>query len=252
MCANYTPGRNDLIEDETGLAVAFPILPEVFPGQAAPLIILTKNGEWQCIGSSFGLVPVWAKDENFARYTYNARSETADTKPSFRRAWKYRQIGLVPMTSFYEPRYGANNELQNGEAQSDDPPAAVRWRIHRADRALFFAAALFELRPSASPSAQGLISHTLLTVNADGHPLMQRFHKQDDEKRSIVTFDWTQGVQWMMENRGLTSELKQSLLPLNSDLYTAEPAAVNRLRKRPAKTKTPKFRYSIPKKQELF
>ena len=185
----------------------------------------------------------WARDASFARHTYNARSETADTKPSFRRAWKDRQIGLVPMTSFYEPCY----ELQNEQLQQ-----ATRWRIHRTDRTLFFAAALFELRPGSSPSTQGLVSHTLLTVNADGHPLMQRFHQHDDEKRSIITFDWTQGMRWIMENRGLTSKLKQSLLPLNSDLYSAEPAAVIRSPKGPSKVKSPKINYNVPKNQELF
>ncbi len=27
---------------------------------------------------------------------------------------------------------------------------------------------------------------TMLTINADGHPLMARFHKPEDEKRSVV------------------------------------------------------------------
>ena len=245
MCANYTPGRNDLIEDASGLSVDFAILPEVFPGQAAPLIRLNELGEWQCLASSFGLVPAWAKDSSFARHTYNARSETADTKPSFRRAWKDRQIGLVPMTSFYEPLYGplhASNHL----GQADQSGSAVRWRIHRVDRALFFAAALFEWRPG--PAAQNLVSHTLLTVNANGHPLMQRFHKPEDEKRSIVTFDWTQGVQWVKANRNSNSELRQSLLPLDADSYTAEPAPVVKL----IKAKIAKVMQTIPKNQELF
>ena len=36
----------------------------------------------------FGLMPFWAKDPTVARRTYNARSETADTKPNFRDAWR--------------------------------------------------------------------------------------------------------------------------------------------------------------------
>ncbi|WP_442800286.1 SOS response-associated peptidase family protein [Pseudomonas sp. MS-1(2024)] len=38
---------------------------------------------------SFGLIPGWSKDTKIARRCYNARSETAAVKPSFRNAWKY-------------------------------------------------------------------------------------------------------------------------------------------------------------------
>ena len=247
MCANYTPGRSDLIEEITQLSVGFAVLPEVFPGQAAPLIRLTQDGEWQCIASSFGLVPTWAKDANFARHTYNARSETADSKPSFRHAWKQRQIGLVPMSSFYEPCY--------------ETSGVVRWRIHRSDQAIFFAAALFEWRKGPTPD--GLVSHTLLTVNADGHPLMQRFHKPEDEKRSIVTFDWADGVKWAIANQAQTSELKQSLIPIDAQAYTAQAAPLLRTAKRlpklePNRTsesneaKLSKLNSVILKNQELF
>ena len=243
MCANYTPGRNDLIEAVTQLSVGFAVLPEVYPGQAAPLIRLTKEGEWQCTASSFGLIPTWAKDANFARHTYNARSETADSKPSFRNAWKQRQIGLVPMGSFYEPRYEASG--------------VVRWRIRRHDKAIFFAAALYEWRKGPTPD--GLVSHTLLTVNADGHPLMQKFHKPEDEKRSIVTFDWAYGVQWVIANQVQTqtsnTELKQSLIPIDADVYTSEPAPAKRTLNRTPdsdKTKIAKINNPIPKNEELF
>jgi putative SOS response-associated peptidase YedK len=36
---------------------------------------------------SFGLIPSWSKDTKIARHTYNARSETVASKPSFRDAW---------------------------------------------------------------------------------------------------------------------------------------------------------------------
>ena len=234
MCANYTPSRSDLIEAVTGLSLGFAVLPEVFPGQAAPLIRLTQDGEWQCIASSFGLVPTWAKDAHFARHTYNARSETADSKPSFRNAWKGRHIGLVPMSGFYEPCY--------------ETSGVVRWRIHRSDQAIFFAAALFEWRKG--PTTEGLVSHTLLTVNADGHPLMQRFHKAEDEKRSIVTFDWADGIQWVVTHRQADSEIRQSLIPIDIDSYTAEPAAMLRASKSTPKHPSGTTRTTISKTTE--
>lgn len=49
----------------------------------------------------WGLVPSWAKDPGIASHTFNARSETVDTKPSFRAAFKRRRC-LVAADGFYE------------------------------------------------------------------------------------------------------------------------------------------------------
>ena len=43
------------------------------------------------------LIPHWSTDASIARRTYNARSETVASKPSFRDAWKNaRGIPLAP------------------------------------------------------------------------------------------------------------------------------------------------------------
>ena len=49
----------------------------------------------------WGLVPHWAKDPNVGYRMINARSETAATKPSFRKAMQHRRC-LVPASAFYE------------------------------------------------------------------------------------------------------------------------------------------------------
>ena len=36
---------------------------------------------------SFGMIPHWAKDAKGVKSTYNARTETVATNPSFRDAW---------------------------------------------------------------------------------------------------------------------------------------------------------------------
>lgn len=49
----------------------------------------------------WGLIPHWAKDEKIAYSTFNARSETAASKPAFRDAFKRRRC-LVPADGFFE------------------------------------------------------------------------------------------------------------------------------------------------------
>jgi len=38
---------------------------------------------------------------------------------------------------------------------------------------------------------------SMLTINADDHPLMRRFHKPGDEKRSVVVLDDDDWDQWL-------------------------------------------------------
>ncbi|MCC9307790.1 SOS response-associated peptidase [Kitasatospora sp. RB6PN24] len=49
----------------------------------------------------WGLVPSWAKDPSIGGRLINARAETVDTKPSFRRAFAARRC-LLPGDGFYE------------------------------------------------------------------------------------------------------------------------------------------------------
>ncbi len=53
--------------------------------------------EWR----KWGLVPSWSMDPAVGGRLFNARSETADEKPSFRAAWKRRRC-LVVADGFYE------------------------------------------------------------------------------------------------------------------------------------------------------
>lgn len=126
--------------------------------------------EREALLGSFGLIPHWATDAKLARNTYNARSETAATKPSFRDAWKKARHCIIPAQAIYEPDWRSGR--------------AVSTRIERSDGAPMGIAGLWD--SWKQPDGTWLHSYTMLTINADHHELMKSFHKPTDEKRMVV------------------------------------------------------------------
>ncbi len=61
----------------------------------------------------WGLVPFWAKDPKIGSRMINARSETVDSKPAFRHAFKRRRC-LLPADGYYE--------WQRPDGSSEDEP----------------------------------------------------------------------------------------------------------------------------------
>ena len=189
MCANYTPTKLDAISQHRMLEralfnSAFDYPAEAFPGYLAPILREAREagpGAIEVAPAMFGMVPHWA-DPKLARQTYNARTETVATKPSFRNAWKRNQFCIVPADNFFEPCY-----------ETGKP---VRWRIAGADQQPLGIAGIWEWK-AAGPDGLPLLSFSMLTVNADGHPLMQRFHKPEDEKRMLVLLDPAQYQGWL-------------------------------------------------------
>lgn len=172
MCTHFRPSSAQQIQDRFGVAVpAQHFKTDVYPGYLAPIVRRGGEGEaLECVGANFGLIPPWAQDNTIGRKTYNARSETVAEKPSYRAAWKRRQFCLVPMQGFFEPNYESGR--------------AVPWQIGRRDQDDFAVAGIWERW--TQNGGEAVLSFSLLTINADDHPLMGRFHKPGDEKRSLV------------------------------------------------------------------
>lgn len=128
----------------------------------------------------FGLIPHWATDANIGRQTYNARSETVATKPSFREAWKNAQHCIIPVEAIYEPDWRSGKAIPTRIASVDSEPLGI--------------AGLW----SSWKSPKGIIhSFTMLTINADGHELMCQFHKPVDEKRMVVILPQDSFDHWL-------------------------------------------------------
>ena len=184
MCINFAPTtKADWLANHFGVAgpETYPL--ETYPGFVAPLLVKShQTGRLACGLARFGLIPPWAQDDKISRHTYNARSETAADKPSFRQAWQKRQFGLIPIDHFYEPHY------QTGRS--------VRWKIQRADGAPTALACLWE-RWIEPQSAAVVVSFALLTVNSDDHSVMKQFHRAQDEKRSPLVVDENHYHAWL-------------------------------------------------------
>ncbi len=209
MCSNYTPARRAVLPVHFGVeAPAVGWKDEAFPGYLAPIIRLADDGSGalESVAACFGMVPHWA-DLKLSRHTYNARSETVAAKPSFRHAVARRQRCIVPAESIFEPSY------ESGKA--------VRWRIARNDDTPLAIAGLWEWRPNGGPDDQPLVSFTMLTINADVHPLMRRFHKPEDEKRMVALLRQDQYRPWLEAG---AADMSAFLQPWPADQMKAEPA----------------------------
>ena len=187
MCANYHPvTAQDRLLGFFGVERPPGELPPefAFPGYLAPFILRERDRvELQREGrlGLFGLIPHWSKDLAIGRHTYNARSETVHEKPSFRDAWRPGRRCIIPAEAIYEPNYETGR--------------AVRWRIFRKDGRPMGLAGLWGFW--RGPDGRELLSFTMLTINADQHPLMNRFHKPGEEKRMVVILDEAEYDAWL-------------------------------------------------------
>lgn len=111
----------------------------------------------------WGLVPSWSKDAKSGARMINARSETAATKPAFKRAMQARRC-LVPAEGWYEWQRG--------------PDRKQPYFTHRTDGASLAMAGIWEFWRPAQGTAEldayphGLVTASVLTTAAVG-PLAQ-------------------------------------------------------------------------------
>jgi putative SOS response-associated peptidase YedK len=187
MCVNYVTVKRDSLARFAALDQRAPFAPrgawehEVWQDYAAPLIVAARSAasgpagaERRCLVGSYGMVPQHRLAPGSRAYaTMNARLETVAELPSYRDAWARGQLCLLPMERWFEPNY------ESGRHQ--------RWAIGRADGLPLAVAGLW--RAWDEPDGRRVCSFTQLTVNADAHPLLSRFHRPDDEKRALVPLD---------------------------------------------------------------
>jgi len=137
--------------------------------------------EAEVINGLFGLVPHWSPDTKITKATYNARSETVASKPSFRDAWRKAQHCIIPAEAFFEPDWRSGRAVPTCISRKDGAPMGIaglwsKW---------------------TSPQGKTIYSYTMLTINAEHHPLLRLMHKPADEKRMVVILAEDDYSRWL-------------------------------------------------------
>lgn len=79
----------------------FPPRYNIAPTQPILTVGMNNSGKKQPELVRWGLIPHWVKDPNDWTLIINARSETVNTKASFKTAMRHRRV-LIPASGFYE------------------------------------------------------------------------------------------------------------------------------------------------------
>lgn len=176
MCGRYASSRRpeDLVEEfeldeshvETALAPDYNVAPtkDVYAVvQRRPSNDKTQPAQRQLRVLTWGLIPSWAKDPSIGNKMINARLETVDEKPAFRKAFAARRC-LLPADGYYE-WYSTSQNNAAGK------PVKQPFYITPADESTLAMAGLYEIwrdptRDESDP-ARFRWTCTILTTSAE-------------------------------------------------------------------------------------
>lgn len=154
---------------------------EIFPGYRGPFIRAVPSSTEparEFVVGQWNLIPWFAKEAKQRYATCNARSEEVAGKASYKQPWARGQRCIIPALAFFEPCWETGKH--------------VPWRFERADGEPWGLAGLWNTWIDRG-TGEVHESYTMLTVNADQHPVMRRMHKPDpklpadgQDKRSVV------------------------------------------------------------------
>lgn len=217
MCNQYTPASATQIIRQFGVALRADYHPaDVFP-RSQGWFIRAPNHDGQArelVKGQWGLIPSFAKTAHLPYSTNNARSEELEAKASYRQPWAKGQRCIIPVAAFWEPCWETGKN--------------VWWRFERADGDAFGLAGLWNTWIDKG-TGELFESYTMLTMNADHHPLMCRMHKPDpklpadaQDKRMVVVLEPDSWTQWLTaptaSARQLITMAPETIFRADSDL----------------------------------
>lgn len=200
---------------------------DIFPRAPGPFIRRRRDAaayERELAVGQWGLIPWFAKEPKLKYPTNNARSEELAEKASYKDPWKRGQRCIIPAASFDEPYWGPH----------DQPfPRCEWWRFRRADGEPWGLAGHWNVWVDKATGDE-FESYTMLTLNADGHPLMGRMHKPEvdpttkqvlplerQDKRSVIPIEAADFDLWL---EGTVDQAQQLLKLAPAEIFDAGPA----------------------------
>lgn len=221
MCNRYTPPALKDIEREWAVGRANPqrFWDEVlFPRGTGPFIRRERESSGyarELAVGQWGLIPWFAKEPKLRYQTNNARSEELAEKASYKQPWAHGQRCIIPAADFDEPSWESGKN--------------VWWRFKRADGEPWGLAGLWNIWTD-KVTGELHESYTMLTINADSHPLMNRMHKPDpkvaadkQDKRSVIPIEAQDVDQWL---QGTVAEASKLLQLAPEAVFHAGPASL--------------------------
>lgn len=201
MCTRYIPPEQAEIEEmwHIGRHNQPKWAKELFPRALGPFLRRGPASGLDLVVGTWGLIPDWSKTPSVKYSTSNCRSEEAAGKPTFADAWRKGQRCVIPALSFDEPCWETGKN--------------VWWRFRRLDGKPWGVAGLWNTWIDRA-TGEVVESYTMLTVNADDHPIMNRMHKSDpklppdrQDKRSVVAIELGDLEQWLQGSAKAAAEL---------------------------------------------
>lgn len=160
----------------------------------------------------WGLIPSWVEDENEANEimmkTFNARSETIDTKPAFRESFTSRRC-LVPVRGFFEWQHIGGRKIP--------------WYISLRDEDIFSLAGIWD-----SWKMKGGVSlDTFSVVTTRANELMSEIH--NTRKRMPVILPVAAEKLWLKEGleKNTAAELMEPVASEMLKAHTISPLITN-------------------------
>lgn len=184
-------------------AYGLPELPALCSGSPGKLRLL----KW-------GLIPSWTRSIDEAKEirlkTFNARSESVDTKASFSSSFRSKRC-IVPVKGFFEWQHLGKEKIP--------------WYIYRADEDIMSLAGLYD---EWVENNTGEHYSTFTIITTDANILMSEIH--NSKKRMPVILDKSAETLWL-DTAGGTETIKTILKPASEEVlkaHTISPLINNR------------------------
>ncbi len=193
-------------------AFGLPDLPAVCSGSPGTISLL----KW-------GLIPSWVRNAEAAneiRYkTFNARSESVDSKPSFSKAFKSKRC-IIPVAGFFEWQHAGGKKIP--------------WYIYLADNQIMSLAGIYD---NWVETDTGEEFSTFSIITTDANDLMAEIH--NSKLRMPVILDRKDEGRWISLSTS-PGEALTLLKPCPSDILKAHTIS-NLINNRSADRNTPEL-----------